>query len=66
MREELLTVHDIAKWFGRSERWVRDHAAGRRRPYIPCIKMGSRDFRFKESEIEEWLGTLKKKYAHVM
>ena len=38
--DRLLNVAEVAKWLGVSPAWVRDHASGKRRPVIPCVKMG--------------------------
>lgn len=49
--EPLLTPHQVARWLGVSDRWVRDHAT-RRMPRIPSVKLGSL-LRFRRADIEE-------------
>ncbi|MDQ6759366.1 MAG: helix-turn-helix domain-containing protein [Acidobacteriota bacterium] len=53
----LLTVAEVAQWLAVSPSWVRDHAAGRRRPGLPCIRLG-RSLRFREDDLAEWLAVL--------
>jgi predicted DNA-binding transcriptional regulator AlpA len=36
----LLTVQEVADMLQLSCGWVRDHAAGRRRPVLPSVKLG--------------------------
>lgn len=38
---KLLSVSEVADWLGMSAAWVRDHAAGRRYPKLPAVKMGT-------------------------
>lgn len=52
--EALLTLTDMAKWFGKSRSWVRDHASGRNRPQLPCVKIG-KTLLFERIEVEAWL-----------
>jgi hypothetical protein len=40
LRENLLTVIQVAKRLGMSPQWVRDHI-DRRQPRIPCVRLGS-------------------------
>lgn len=44
---KLLSVADVAEMLGVSSAWVRDHAAGRREPKLPAIKLGTADGRGK-------------------
>jgi predicted DNA-binding transcriptional regulator AlpA len=55
----LLTVSEVACWLAVSPSWVRDHAAGRRRPALPCIKLG-KSLRFEEKRVAEWLDALRR------
>lgn len=54
VRERLLTVGDVAEWLAVSERWVRDHSTGGKRPAIKCIHMGG-CIRFREKDVEEFI-----------
>jgi len=40
MPERLLTPREVADWLMVSVGWVLDHALGRRRPYLPSVKLG--------------------------
>jgi predicted DNA-binding transcriptional regulator AlpA len=44
--QRLLTAEEVAAYLQVSKYWVLDHAAGRRRPYLPSIKLG-RKVRFE-------------------
>jgi hypothetical protein len=58
-REDIpMDASDVAKMLGVSESWVRDHAAGRRRPVLPSWKTSDGrkgHFRFLRSQIEAWI-----------
>ena len=54
---KLLTVSEVARWLSVSPSWVRDHATGRRRPVLPCIKLG-KSLRFDPIVVAEWLREL--------
>jgi hypothetical protein len=59
----LLTPEDLTKQLRVSMAWVRDHAAGRRRPVIPSINLGTKQhpqYRFDRKVIQEWLNQLAK------
>lgn len=58
--QQLLTVADIARWFKISRGWVFDHAAGRRQPILPSVKLG-KSLRFREEEVNCWLAELSRK-----
>lgn len=54
-RERLLTVRELAAWFGMSEQWIQAHAGtSGRHPQIPVKRMG-RSLRFDPAEVETWL-----------
>jgi hypothetical protein len=57
--QRLLSVDEVADWLGVSTGWVRDHAAGRRRPRLPAIKLGDDDgkglWRFQPDAIEDFI-----------
>lgn len=48
--DRLLTIDDIARWFGVSRAWVYDHTT-RKRPLLPCIRFGEMT-RFRRSDVE--------------
>jgi excisionase family DNA binding protein len=54
MTERLLSVAEIAQWLGVSPTWVRHHASGQARPYLPAIRVGGL-LRFRREDIEAWL-----------
>ena len=56
---KLLTVSEVARWLAVSPSWVRDHATARRRPTLPCIKLG-KSLRFEEKGVAEWLEALRR------
>lgn len=51
---ELLTVEQVAAWFHVSPGWIRDHASGRKRPVLPCRKLG-KCLRFDKQDCEAFL-----------
>jgi len=51
--DRLLTIDDIARWFGVSRAWVYDHTT-RKRPLLPCIRFGEMT-RFRRSDVFELL-----------
>lgn len=53
LRENLLTVTQLAKRLGMSPQWVRDHIE-RRHPRIPCVRLGS-SIRFRPSDIDQFI-----------
>ena len=57
VRSQLLTVRQVSEWLNVSPSWVRDHATNRRRPALPCLKLG-KSFRFREDQLAEWVGHL--------
>jgi excisionase family DNA binding protein len=57
MRSQLLTVRQVAEWLNVSPSWVRDHAAHRRRPVLPAIKLG-KSWRFRDDQVAEWIRQL--------
>lgn len=48
-----LTQKEVAMLYNVSESWVRDHANGRRQPYLPGIKLG-KVWRFREDALRQW------------
>lgn len=57
MPGRLLTVAEVAQWLNVSPGWIRDHATGRRRPVMPCVRIG-RVLRFDPNAIAAWLADL--------
>lgn len=52
--ERLLTPKEVADWLAVSPAWVLDHASGRRRPYLPCVKLG-KAVRFRREDVEAFI-----------
>ncbi|MBZ5611452.1 MAG: helix-turn-helix domain-containing protein [Acidobacteriia bacterium] len=52
--ERLLTPKEVADWLAVSPAWVLDHASGRRRPYLPSVKLG-KAVRFRSEEVNEFI-----------
>lgn len=57
LRSQLLTVRQVSEWLNVSPSWVRDHATNRRRPALPCLKLG-KSLRFREDQLAEWIRQL--------
>ena len=55
----LLTVREVSLMLRMSQSWIRDHATGKRRPVLPCVKLG-RAIRFRLSDIEQFLEDCKR------
>lgn len=53
--DRLLSIDDIARWFGVSRAWVYDHTT-RKHPLLPCIRFGEMT-RFRRSDVEEFIRT---------
>lgn len=57
--KRLLDVEEVAEILGVSANWVRAHAAGRRLPRLPAIKLGYSDSRglwkFQAGDIENFI-----------
>src|ERR1700719_4557569 len=54
---QLVRARDVAKKLGVSVSWVIHHASGKRRPYLPAVKMGPgrSPLRFDPSDIERFI-----------
>lgn len=54
---QLVRARDVAKKLGVSISWVIQHASGKRRPYLPAIKMGSgrSPLRFDPVDVEKFI-----------
>ena len=53
-RVELLTTKDVASLLRVSCGWVRDHASGRRRPKLQCVKLG-KAVRFRLEDVNNFI-----------
>ena len=53
-REKLLSVTEVAQWLDVSRAWVYEHSNGRRRPYLPSVKLG-RSVRFRPEDVEAFI-----------
>ena len=55
----LLSVSEVAEWLGVSRGWVRDHASGRRQPWLFAIKLGPAKgkglWKFPEEDVYQFI-----------
>jgi predicted DNA-binding transcriptional regulator AlpA len=54
---QLVRARDVAKKLGVSVSWVIQHASGKRKPYLPAVKMGPgrSPLRFDPNDIEKFI-----------
>jgi predicted DNA-binding transcriptional regulator AlpA len=54
---QLVKAKDVAKKLGVSISWVIQHASGKRKPYLPAVKMGlgRSPLRFDPSDVEKFI-----------
>lgn len=54
---QLVRASDVAKKLGVSVSWVIQHASGKRRPYLPAVKMGPgrSPLRFDPTDVEKFI-----------
>jgi len=54
---QLVKARDVAKKLGVSISWVVQHASGKRKPYLPAVKMGPgrSPLRFDPSDVEKFI-----------
>lgn len=54
---QLVRARDVAKKLGVSNSWVIQHASGKRRPYLPAVKMGPgrSPLRFDPNDVEKFI-----------
>src|SRR5947209_8597386 len=54
---QLVRARDVAKKLGVSVSWVIQHASGKRKPYLPGIKMGPgrSPLRFDPNDVEKFI-----------
>jgi len=57
--ERLLDVSEVARLFGMSEAWVRQHSNGMRRPSIPSVKLG-KCVRFRRETLLEFIKSMER------
>jgi excisionase family DNA binding protein len=56
----LLEVAEVAEWLGVIHSWVREHAAGRRKPKLPAVKLGDL-WKFEKEKIEAFIESCRTK-----
>lgn len=54
---QLVKARDVAKKLGVSISWVIQHASGKRKPYLPAVKMGPgrSPLRFDPNDVEKFI-----------
>jgi len=54
---QLVRAGDVAKKLGVSVSWVVQHASGKRKPYLPAVKMGPgrSPLRFDPNDVEQFI-----------
>jgi len=54
---QLVKARDVAKKLGVSISWVVQHASGKRKPYLPAVKMGPgrSPLRFDPNDVERFI-----------
>jgi predicted DNA-binding transcriptional regulator AlpA len=54
---QLIKVREVARKLGVSISWVAQHASGKRKPYLPAVKMGAgrSPLRFDPSDVETFI-----------
>jgi predicted DNA-binding transcriptional regulator AlpA len=54
---QLIRAGDVAKKLGVSTSWVVQHASGKRKPYLPAVKMGPgrSPLRFDPADVEKFI-----------
>lgn len=54
---QLIKARDVANKLGVSISWVIQHASGKRRPYLPAVKMGAgrSPLRFDPDDVERFI-----------
>lgn len=57
--DAVLTVEEVAVWLRVEPAWVRAHANGNRRPFLPSLKVGKFQ-RFLKGDINQFLRELKR------
>jgi predicted DNA-binding transcriptional regulator AlpA len=52
--EKLLGAKDVAHWLGVSRAWVFEHSNGRRRPFLPSVKLG-KSVRYRPVDVDAFI-----------
>ena len=52
--EKLLGANEVAHWLGVSRAWVFEHSNGRRRPFLPSVKLG-KSVRYRPADVDDFI-----------
>jgi predicted DNA-binding transcriptional regulator AlpA len=52
--EKLLGAKEVANWLGVSRAWVFEHSNGRRRPFLPSVKLG-KSVRYRPVDVDAFI-----------
>jgi predicted DNA-binding transcriptional regulator AlpA len=52
--EKLLGAKEVAHWLGVSRAWVFEHSNGRRRPFLPSVKLG-KSVRYRRVDVDAFI-----------
>jgi len=52
--ENLLGAKEVAHWLGVSRAWVFEHSNGRRRPFLPSVKLG-KSVRYRPVDVDAFI-----------
>ena len=52
--EKLLGAKEVAHWLGVSRAWVFEHSNGRRRPFLPSVKLG-KSVRYRPVDVNAFI-----------
>jgi predicted DNA-binding transcriptional regulator AlpA len=52
--ERLLGAKEVAHWLGVSRAWVFEHSNGRRRPFLPSVKLG-KSVRYRPVDVDAFI-----------
>jgi len=52
--EKLLGAKEVAHWLGVSRAWVFEHSNGRRRPFLPSVKLG-KSVRYRPVDVDAFI-----------
>jgi predicted DNA-binding transcriptional regulator AlpA len=63
---QLVKAKDVANKLGVSISWVIQHASGKRRPYLPAVKMGPgrSPLRFDPTDVEKFIDDCRNVAGH--
>jgi predicted DNA-binding transcriptional regulator AlpA len=54
LHEPLLGAKEVARWLGVSRAWVFEHSNGRRRPFLPSVKLG-KSVRYRPADVDAFI-----------